>query len=108
MICDVFNSQGIPRLMELNRTAFAGITDYPHMVHGDIEDKDLSVLGEFLQRVSAAGIIQPDEQIEDYVRREAGLPERLTTESGSEELSIDRPSKTTETDQGAVLPGDTE
>ena len=78
------------------------------MVHGDIEDKDLSVLGEFLQRVSAAGIIQPDEQIEDYVRREAGLPERLTTESGSADLSIDRPSKITETDQGAVLPGDTE
>ena len=47
VICDVFNSQGIPRLMELNRNAFAGITDYPHMVHGDIEDKDLSVLGEF-------------------------------------------------------------
>lgn len=108
VICDVFNSQGIPRLMELNRNAFAGITDYPHMVHGDIEDKELSVLGEFLQRVSAAGIIQPDEQIEDYVRREAGLPERLTTESGSADLSIDRTSKTTETDQGAVSPGDTE
>ena len=108
VICDVFNSQGIPRLMELNRNAFAGITDYPRMVHGDIEDKDLSVLGEFLQRTSAAGILQPDEQIEDYVRREAGLPERLTTESGSADLSIDRPSKITETDQGAVLPGDTE
>ena len=108
VICDVFNSQGIPRLMEFNRNAFAGITDYPRMVHGDIEDKDLSVLGEFLQRTSAAGILQPDEQIEDYVRREAGLPERLTTESGSADLSIDRPSKITETDQGAVLPGDTE
>ena len=108
VICDVFNSQGIPRLMELNRNAFAGVTDYPRMVHGDIEDKDLSVLGEFLQRTSAAGILQPDEQIEDYVRREAGLPERLTTESGSADLSIDRPSKITETDQGAVLPGDTE
>lgn len=38
VICDVFNSQGIPRLMELNRNAFAGVTDYPRMVHGDIED----------------------------------------------------------------------
>ena len=102
VICNVFNSQGIPRLMDLNRDTFAGITDYPHMVHGDIEDRDLSQFGDFLQRMSAAGYIQPDEQIEDYVRREAGLPDRLTTESGTEDLSIDRTTEPDEEMQNAV------
>ena len=102
VICNVFNGQGIPRLMELNRDAFAGITDYPHMVHGDIEDRDLSQFGDFLQRMSAAGYIQPDEQIEDYVRREAGLPDRMTTESGSEAMAIDRESEVDQEMQNAV------
>ena len=108
VICDVFNSQGIPRLIDLNGKAFSQITDYPHMVHGDIEDKDLAVFGEFLQRVSASGILQPDEQIEDYVRRVAGLPSRLETESGTADLSIGRTTEPIRTEQGAVSPGDVE
>lgn len=108
VICDVFNSQGIPRLIDLNGKAFSQITDYPHMVHGDIEDKDLAVFGEFLQRVSASGILQPDEQIEDYVRRVAGLPSRLETESGTADISIGRTTEPIQTGQGAVSPGDME
>lgn len=108
VICDVFNSQGIPRLIDLNGKAFSQITDYPHMAHGDIEDKDLAVFGEFLQRVSASGILQPDEQIEDYVRRVAGLPNRLETESGTADLSIGRTTEPIQTEQGAVSPGDME
>lgn len=108
VICDVFNSQGIPRLIALNGKAFSQITDYPHMVHGDIEDKDLAVFGEFLQRVSASGILQPDEQIEDYVRRVAGLPSRLETESGTADLSIGRTTEPIRTEQGTVSPGDME
>ena len=108
VICDVFNSQGIPRLIDLNGKAFSQITDYPHMVHGDIEDKDLAVFGEFLQRVSASGILQPDEQIEDYVRRVAGLPSRLETESGTADLSIGRTTEPIQTEQGTVSPGDVE
>ena len=106
VICDVFNSQGIPRLIDLNGKAFSQIADYPHMVHGDIEDKDLAVFGEFLQRVSASGILQPDEQIEDYVRRVAGLPSRLETESGTADLSIGRTTEPGQTEQGAVSRGD--
>lgn len=108
VICDVFNSQGIPRLIDLNGKAFSQINDYPHMVHGDIEDKDLAVFGEFLQRVSASGILQPDEQVEDYVRRVAGLPSRLETESGTADLSIGRTTEPIQTEQGAVSRGDME
>ena len=76
------------------------------MVHGDIEDKDLAVFGEFLQCASASGILQPDEQIEDYVRRVAGLPSRLETESGTADLSIGRTTESGQAEQGTVSPGD--
>ena len=105
VIYDVFNSQGIPRLIDLNGKAFSQLTDYPRMIHGDIEDKDLAVFGEFLQRASASGILQPDEQIEDYVRRVAGLPNRLETESGTADLSIGRTTEPIQTEQGAASPG---
>ncbi len=77
VICEVFNNQGIPRLIDRNGEHFKGITDYPQMVHGDIEDADLQSLGEYIQRMVAIGVLQPDEQLENHVRRIARLPEKL-------------------------------
>lgn len=82
IICEVFNNQAIPRLIEANRAHFQGITDYPKLVHGDVEHVDLGVLGEFLQRMASSGILLPDEGLEDYVRETARLPERIETEEG--------------------------
>lgn len=81
MICQVFNTQAIPRLIELNGKAFGGISDYPKLIHGDIESRNLEELGEFVKSTVGCGILTPDETLEDYLRREAGLPERdeLTT-----------------------------
>lgn len=80
LICDVFNDQAIPRLIDLNKDKFAGITDYPKMVHGDVETPDLTELGNYINQMVGAGIIMPDPPLEDYVRRVAGLPERLEQE----------------------------
>lgn len=76
-ICEVFNNQAIPQLIDLNGEHFAGITDYPQLVHGDVESPDLATLGTFLKDVTGAGILIPDEGVEDYVREAASLPERL-------------------------------
>ena len=80
IICEVFNNQAIPRLMDLNNTHFAGMTDYPKMVHGDIEDADLDHIGEFIKSMVGIGALQPDDELEDYIRGIAGLPEKLTSE----------------------------
>ncbi len=80
IICEVFNNQGIPRLIDLNGEHFNGLTDYPKMVHGDIEDADLNSLGTFLQQMVSIGAVQPDDELEDFIRRTAGLPEKLTSE----------------------------
>jgi len=77
IICETFNSQGIPKLIDLNREHFAGITDYPKMRHGDIEDADLPSVGAFIKQMTDIGLLKPDEALEDYVRRIAGLPERI-------------------------------
>ena len=76
IICEVFNTQGIPRLIDINGDKFKGITDYPKMVHGDIEDANLEKLGAFISQMVTAGILIPDEALEDFVRRAGNLPER--------------------------------
>ena len=77
IICEVFNNQAIPRLIDLNGEHFRGITDYPEMTHGDVESPNLATLGTFLREVTGAGILIPDEGVEDYVRQAANLPERM-------------------------------
>lgn len=75
-ICETFNNQAIPRLIDINGDHFKGITDYPKMNHGDIEDKDLSSFASFVKEMVGAGIIVPDEELEEEVRRVGHLPEK--------------------------------
>lgn len=77
IICEVFNSKAIPALIDLNTEHFNGITGYPTLQHGDVEGADLVALATYLKEVTAAGILIPDEGIEDHVRAAAGLPERI-------------------------------
>ena len=77
IICEVFNNQAIPALIDLNGDHFAGITDYPKLVHGDVEDANLDKLGDFIVKMVNCGVLLPDEGIEDFTRKTAGLPERI-------------------------------
>lgn len=79
VICEVFNNQGIPRLIDINGDHFKGITDYPKMTHGDIDEKDMQQFSTFLKEMIGAGVIVPDESLEDEVRRVGGLPEKTET-----------------------------
>lgn len=84
VICEVFNNQGIPRLIDLNGEHFKGITDYPKMVHGDIEDVDLAQFSTYIKDMIGAGVLVPDEQLEAEVRRVGGLPEKVETAAPQE------------------------
>ena len=75
LICEVFNKQAIPRLIDINGERFAGITDYPTLIHGDIETQDLSQLGQFVSQMVGIGAITPDSGMEAYLRMAASLPE---------------------------------
>lgn len=76
IVCEVFNSQAIPQLINLNGTAFQGLTAYPRLEHGDIETPDLTVLGNFIKDMTGIGVIIPDDSLEDHLRRVASLPKR--------------------------------
>lgn len=87
LICEVFNNQAIPRLIDINGERFAGITDYPMLVHGDIETQDLGQLADFVSKMVGIGAITPDETMEDYLRMAASLPERdFETDYGTQGL----------------------
>ena len=75
IICNVFNEQGIRRLIDLNGDKFQGMTDYPKMVHGDVEDANLSKFGEFIANMVGKGVIVPDEELEKYARNLANIPQ---------------------------------
>lgn len=76
IICETFNSQGIPSLIDINGSHFDGITDYPKMTHGEIEEVSLKEAGQFIKDMAGIGILVPDDGLEDYVREIAHLPER--------------------------------
>lgn len=78
IICETFNSQGIPQLMDVNGSHFDGITDYPKLAHGDIENADIQKLASYIKDMTGVGILVPDDGLEDYVREAAGLPERTS------------------------------
>lgn len=78
IICQTFNGQGIPALIDINGDYFAGVTDYPRLTHGDIEDVDLATVATFIKDMTSIGVIIPDESLEDYVRQLGKLPKRTT------------------------------
>lgn len=78
IICETFNSQGITRLIDINGEHFAGITDYPKMTHGDIEDVDPEKISAFIKAMVEIGALVPDDSLEDYVRQVGHLPERTS------------------------------
>lgn len=80
IICETFNSQAIPRLIDVNGDHFAGITDYPELSHGDVENADIQRLGVFIKDMVVSGAMIPDEGLESYLRNIAGLPERTSDE----------------------------
>lgn len=76
IICETFNSQGIPSLIDINAPYFNGITDYPKLTHGDIEDADITKISTFIKDMTGIGVLVPDDGLEDYIRQVGHLPKR--------------------------------
>lgn len=64
-----FNRKAVPDLLRLNN-----LKGQAHLVHGDIERRDLQELGTYLTDAAAAGLLTPDPALEAHVREEGGLP----------------------------------
>lgn len=78
IICETFNNHGIPALIDINGQHFAGITAYPKMTHGDIEDADITKVAAFIRDMTGIGVLVPDDGLENYIRQVGHLPERTS------------------------------
>jgi hypothetical protein len=76
-IADVFNDHAIPRLFKLNGM---DPTRCPKIKAGEITHVDLGVLGDFVSKMAAAGAMQPDIDMDNYLRSLANLPKRSEQE----------------------------
>lgn len=90
IICEVFNSQGIPRLVGMNAEHFRGITEYPKLTHGDVESPDLKDLSAYIRELTGCGVIIADEALEEYCRKVASLPERQENQEFDREMRVQR------------------
>ena len=81
IICEAFNTQAIPQLIDINGDHFKGITAYPKMTHGDVEQDDLQAFGDLVARLVGSGVITPSEELAKEVCRRVGLPEEVAAES---------------------------
>ena len=77
IFCETFNGQGTPALLDINGKYFKGITAYPKMTHGDIEDADITKVASFIKDMTGIGVLVPDDGLEDYIRQVGHLPERM-------------------------------
>ena len=95
VICEVFNNQAIPRLIDAN-DKFKGITDYPRMTHGDIEEVDLVQFSTYIEKMVGVGLLTPDEELEKAIRRVGSLPEKLETDTPGENSPVNPQQETME------------
>ena len=71
-IAEVFNRFAIPRLWRMNGWE---IDRLPKWIPGDIEKPDLAKLGTYISQLAGSGVaLFPDKNVEDYLKRAAGLP----------------------------------
>lgn len=98
IICETMNRFAIPRLFALNDFQ---ITDFPKIMHGDLQAVDLGELKDYILGLSQAGMpLFPDEKLEQYLKKVANLPENLEdakdVDQQIEPIHRDPPEKITE------------
>lgn len=79
IVCETFNRFAVPRLFALNDFQ---ITDFPKIMHGDIQAVDLKELSGYIKTLADAGMpMFPDEKLEEYLKKVANLPENIEEEN---------------------------
>jgi hypothetical protein len=84
IIAEIFNRYAVPRLFELNDFV---ITDYPKLMHGDLDSVDLKVIGEYVKSLTAAGMpLFPDPELEKYLRKIGNMPEQIDPMKAADQM----------------------
>lgn len=73
-IAEQFNRFAIPNLLAVNGM---NPEKYPMLVHSDIETVELDQLAQYINALSNAQVSLTDEDIREYLARQAGMPDKL-------------------------------
>lgn len=74
VIAETINEQAIVKIVKLNK--FTGITEYPKIVHSNIDEKSLQETANFIQQLVNANVlhVDSDKNLENTMREKADLP----------------------------------
>lgn len=73
IVADTFNRYAVERLLAFNDFQ---ISDYPKIVHGDMESVDLKELGDYIAKLAQSGYpLFPNAELEKHLMKVANLPE---------------------------------
>jgi phage gp29-like protein len=70
-IAEVINYHAIPRLLKLNGMKLGST---PEITYSDVSHIDLAEISDYVAKLVTAGVIKPDDDMEEYLRGLAGLP----------------------------------
>jgi len=99
-IAEVINQHAIPRLLKLNGMKL-GTT--PEVTYSDVSHVDLGEISEYVAKLTTAGVIKPDDEMEEFLRGLAGLP--INTKSDDDlEYEDEEENEEPEADRGNEEP----
>lgn len=75
-ISEVVNQHAIPRLLKLNAMR---LDKLPYLTYGQVSSIELTEIAEFVAKLTTAGVILPDTDLETHLRSLADLPDRDST-----------------------------
>jgi hypothetical protein len=70
-MAEVINQHAIPKLLKYNGMKFE---DAPILKYSEVAHIDLTEISDYVSKLTAAGAISPDAEMEDFLRGLAGLP----------------------------------
>jgi hypothetical protein len=101
IIAEVFNRYAVPRLFELNDFQ---VTDYPKLMHGDMDAVDLKEIGDYVVKLTQSGMpLFPDPELEKYLRKIANMPEPIDPMKATDQM-VEPPPKN-QPDKVVEIPG---
>lgn len=83
-IAETINRFAIPKLFKLNGWP---VDRLPRLTHGDIEKISLTELADYVSKLTGS-IIEPDDELERYLRQQADLPEKAEPRKQSQPIMV--------------------
>lgn len=100
-IAEVINYHAIPRLLKMNGMK---IGSTPQLVYSEVSHIDLTEIADYVSKLTTAGAITPDEEMEEFLRGLAGLPmqNKKDTDINFDEDEKEEPEADRGKDEGAL------